>query len=54
MLIQRALFTNDSELEGIFKTESRDESYADDPEGIAIPWEEKFGDKNDKTKQKGR
>ena len=41
LILQRALFTNDSELEEQFKTESKEESYIDDPEGIAVPWEEK-------------
>ena len=48
MVIQKALFTNDPELETIFKVDDEDESYLDDPEGIAVPWEEKFGDKDDK------
>jgi His-Xaa-Ser system protein HxsD len=52
LIIQRALFTNDSELEKIFNAESSDESYLDDPEGIAIPWEEKFGEKDEKPKKK--
>ena len=51
MMIQRALFTNDNELEKMFGAESKDASYEDDPEGIAVPWEEKFGEKNEKPKQ---
>jgi His-Xaa-Ser system protein HxsD len=38
-IIQRALLTNDVYNEG------SDESYIDDPEGIAVPWEEKYGRK---------
>ena len=35
-IIQRALLTNGFE-------EKKDDDYLDDPEGIAIPWEEKYG-----------
>jgi len=43
-IIQRALITNDPSI----ITEEEDvnediEEYLDDPEGIAIPWEEKYG-----------
>lgn len=38
--IQRALLTN-------IETQ-REEECIDDPEGIAVPWEEKYGKKNDK------
>jgi len=50
LVLQRALFTNDPELEDIFSTSSGTESYEDDPEGIAVPWEDKFGDKSEKKK----
>ncbi len=57
-LLQRALLTNDSnipiestknkeetdaEFEKILKELDEDEDLLDDPEGIAIPWEEKYG-----------
>lgn len=61
MIMQRVLITHDSsvltkedEFDGILD-EVDDEEF-DDPEGIAIPWEEKYGDKakegknEDKTK----
>ncbi len=58
-LLQRALITNDpgiissqasaeddAEFEKLLKElEDEDEDYLDDPEGIAIPWEEKYGKK---------
>jgi len=37
-IIQRALLTN-----GFNEEEKDDDNYLDDPEGIAIPWEEKYG-----------
>lgn len=55
VLLQRALITNDpsiiqdnitednDELDDV--TDLEDDDYLDDPEGIAIPWEEKYGDK---------
>jgi len=42
-IVQRALLTAGS---GLLITESEDEDKFEDPEGIAIPWEEKFGDKD--------
>ncbi|MFW6014419.1 MAG: hypothetical protein ACOCQG_04560 [Candidatus Nanoarchaeia archaeon] len=43
MIMQRALITNDpSLLEDIFEDEVEDEDI-DDPDGIAVPWEEKYG-----------
>lgn len=62
-LLQRALLTNDqsslmdstnnkeetdAEFEKILKTLDEDEDILDDPDGIAIPWEEKYG-KNKET-----
>jgi len=47
MIIQRALLTNDPGLK-IGGQESSEASYLDDPEGIAIPWEEKYGKKSKK------
>ena len=56
MILQRAILTNDSSLgndepgddadfENIEDSdEDSDDDYLDDPEGIAIPWEEKYGD----------
>ena len=45
-LLQRALIANDigaiMQGDGAFN-ELDDEDYLDDPEGIAIPWEEKYG-----------
>ncbi len=49
MIIQRALLTNDSSLKISTGQESGKESYLEDPEGIAIPWEEKHGKKNKKV-----
>lgn len=46
MIIQRALLTNDPSLK---IQEPSGESYIEDPEGIAIPWEEKYGKKNEKV-----
>ncbi len=40
-IIQRALLTNNFEAED-------NVDYLEDPEGIAIPWEEKYGEKSDK------
>jgi His-Xaa-Ser system protein HxsD len=45
-IIQRALITNDPSIieeENLFDKDI--DEYLDDPEGIAIPWEEKYGDK---------
>ncbi len=53
-LLQRALITNDpsvleddKEFDSLME-ELDGEDYLDDPEGIAIPWEEKYGDKSNK------
>ena len=51
MLLQRALIANDpsliegsdNEFEEILDEFEDDDDYLDDPEGIAIPWEEKYG-----------
>ena len=55
MLLQRALITNDpsvlqegdGELDKIMGEldDNEDSDYLEDPEGIAIPWEEKYGKK---------
>lgn len=50
MIIQRALFTNDPSLE---KNGSGEESYIEDPKGIAIPWEEKYAKKVKKNEKVG-
>lgn len=54
MILQRALITNDSaivsdpEFDKILKElEDEGDTFPDDPEGIAIPWEEKYGKKNE-------
>lgn len=62
MFLQRAIITNDPgmvdpETEGDIDfddAENLDDDYLDDPEGIAIPWEEKYDDKakNDQDKAK--
>ena len=52
MIIQRALFTNDSSLVEEVDSEEEldfDEDF-EDPECIAIPWEEKYGKKAKKSK----
>lgn len=54
ILLQRALITNDSSVggDGEFDDllEDLEDEEFDDPEGIAVPWEEKYGKKNeDKT-----
>jgi len=56
MILQRAIITNDSSLaENVFESddelddeldEELDDEF-DDPEGIAVPWEEKYGGKDD-------
>jgi His-Xaa-Ser system protein HxsD len=58
MLLQRALITNDpsiveddSEFDELLK-ELEDEDYPDDPEGIAVPWEEKYG--NEAKEKEGK
>ncbi|MBN2112445.1 hypothetical protein JW707_05095 [Candidatus Woesearchaeota archaeon] len=46
LLLQRAIITNDSSVaESIDfdELENLEEEFLDDPEGIAIPWEEKYG-----------
>lgn len=61
ILLQRALITNDpsiiqadkefnDEIEGL----DDDEDFLDDPEGIAIPWEEKYGKKSKKGKNEDK
>jgi len=63
MLLQRALITNDPSLvggsdledDGEFEEMMKDldkDDYIKDPEGIAIPWEEKYGSKPKKKKDK--
>ena len=46
MIIQRALFTNDPSL----VDEIEEDEDFEDPEGIAIPWEEKYGKKTKKKR----
>ena len=50
-IIQRALITNDPSLidDGVFDDDELDD-FLDDPEGIAIPWEEKYGKDSKKKK----
>lgn len=63
-IIQRALVTaelsgestaniNQKQWSGIEEFQSSDADFIDDPEGIAIPWEEKFGKKDSKGKKGG-
>jgi His-Xaa-Ser system protein HxsD len=61
MILQRAIITNDpsvveqeddKEFEKLLKELDEDDETFDDPEGIAIPWEEKYGKKAKKTKGK--
>lgn len=52
-IIERALLTNLSDVSK--KNEGEEvysENYAEDIQGIAIPWEEKYGDKNDNKNRK--
>jgi His-Xaa-Ser system protein HxsD len=52
MIVQRALITNSSECEVVEKEEDFfSEDYLDDPEGIAIPWDEKYGNKKQPEKR---
>ncbi len=55
MLLQRALIANDpsmiqddAEFNDILKELDEDDNDLDDPEGIAVPWEEKYGKENEK------
>jgi len=53
MIIQRALFTNDPSIINEVNQEEKidlDDKEFEDPEGIAIPWEEKYGKKTKKSK----
>lgn len=57
MLLQRAMITNDpsvlqddKEIDKMME-ELEDDDFIDDPEGIAIPWEEKYGKKAKKQKK---
>ena len=58
VLLQRAIITNDPSIVLDDKTDElledggEEENYLDDPEGIAIPWEEKYGDKKNDNKAK--
>ncbi|MBR9676987.1 hypothetical protein GOV04_02505 [Candidatus Woesearchaeota archaeon] len=57
-LLQRALFTNDPSIipdddeevdyNEILNELEEDDEELDDPEGIAVPWEEKYGQKDEK------
>ena len=49
MIIQRALFTNDPLLVEPEEGLGLDEDF-EDPEGIAVPWEEKYGQKTKKKR----
>ena len=59
MFLQRAIITNDVSItEPDFEDDtdfedldSDEDEYLEDPEGIAIPWEEKYGKDENKTKQ---
>ena len=60
-ILQRALITNDPSMvqdnekfDGILKELEDDDDYLDDPEGIAVPWEEKYGNKSKKDKNKAK
>ena len=54
MLLERALITNDpsvipdNEFNDIMNDLEEDGDFLDDPEGIAVPWEEKYGNDADK------
>ena len=53
MIIQRALFTNDPSIIDEVNSEGKidlDDEEFEDPEGIAVPWEEKYGKKSKKRK----
>jgi len=56
MIVQRALFTNDTaageEQLSSAVNELEEQEDFDDPEGIAIPWEEKHGKKTKKKRSK--
>lgn len=56
MILQRALIANDpslitdrdDEFEEILSELEEDDDFTDDPDGIAIPWEDKYGKENEK------
>ena len=60
MFLQRAIITNDPGMaepqnnadvetdDGLDNLDELDDEFLDDPEGIAIPWEEKYGSEADK------
>lgn len=65
MIVQRAIVTNDPEIiteksddddldeetkKLLKELEQEDDDFLDDPQGIAIPWEEKYGKKSKKRK----
>ncbi len=58
MILQRAIITNDpsaiqdDELDSVLEDMDDDEDWIDDPEGIAVPWEEKYGKKADDVEVK--
>lgn len=59
MLLQRALITNDpsalendEEFNKILNDLEDDEDFLDDSEGIAVPWEEKYGEDKDANRTK--
>ena len=57
MLLQRALITNDPSVLDDDKMddellEELEDDYLEDPEEIAIPWEEKYGDNNKENEDK--
>ena len=70
MIVQRAIVTNDPGLitptseddtldeetkKLLEELENEDDDFLDDPEGIAIPWEQKYGKKSKKdTKKNGK
>jgi His-Xaa-Ser system protein HxsD len=58
MLLQRAIATNDSPVveskEEEIDLDDLDDDFLDDPEGIAIPWEEKYGKKSKVKKSKSK
>lgn len=56
MILRRAIITNDpamaqqsEEKDDFEELDDSDDDFLDDPEGIAIPWEEKYG--NDENKE---
>ena len=54
MIVQRALITNDIESKKEIDEDFSDEDYLNDPDGIMLPWEEKYGKQQEQKSEESK